>query len=101
MLALGSPLHQVQAAPSDPMPPARVLVVADALDLLLALDEPGPGVVAVDVIEIDGALVATITRVARGHGSQDLVMFRTTYVFPSTIYAHAAGSNGFEASELD
>ena len=101
MLAFASPATGVHAAPADAPGHAHAAVLVDALDVLLALGEPGPGVVAVDVIEIDDALVVNITRVVDGHGSQGLAMYRTTYVFPSTIYAHSAGENGFEAGELD
>lgn len=99
-VSLGAPLPQ--AAPADDGAQfARPLAQADALDFLLALHAPGPGSVSIDVIEIDDMLIATITRVFHVPGTEKVVMFRTTYVFPSTIYAHSAVTVGFNAFEMD
>ena len=91
LLTFGAPLKQE----------AQPLVHADALEFLLALHEPGPGSLSVDVIEVDDMLVASVTRVLRVPGTEKVVMFRTTYVFPSTIYAHSVTSVGFHANEME
>lgn len=87
--------------PVDALKDAQPLARADAIEFLLALDPTGPGIVDVDVIEVHDAFVATVTRVARVHGTEKVVMLRTTYLFPSTIYAHSSASNGFHAEEMD
>ena len=100
VVTLGAPLPQVAPAADHRQAP-HPLAYADALDFLIALHEPGPGSLAVDVVEIDGLLVACITRVHRVPGTEEIVMFRSTYVFPSTIYAHSAVTVGFNADEMD
>ncbi|MHC4844859.1 MAG: hypothetical protein ACYTCU_01720 [Planctomycetota bacterium] len=101
LLGLGATLPGPQPTNSHASQPDRQVALVDALDMLLALHEPGPGVVNVEVVEVDDRLVATVTRVVHEPGSEALWIYRTVYVFASTIYAHSAGDNGFQADEMD